>query len=219
MIMKTVQDYAKILDKVKNFDTDSITELDIIDTICDFGLSYDDRNLYGTYEGHMNNPRDLGLWQKPDQLASLIKYLLDKNHTIDSFLEVGTYKASTFLILREFLLLKNNNLFSMTIDPSKQVSEEFISFFNINYKQSSIHDLQGRYDLIFIDGDHAYDSAKSDYEKALSLGPKYILFHDIQDKYCPGVVALWNEIKSAGMNNVEFNTNDNIMGLGLAILK
>ena len=219
MIMKTMQDYAKILDKVKNFDTDSITELDIIDIICDFGLSYDNRNLYGIYEGHMNNPHDLGLWQKPDQLAPLIKFLLNENHTIDSFLEVGTYKASTFLILREFLLLKNNNLLSMTIDTSKQVSDEFIKFFNINYRQSSINNLYEQYDLIFIDGDHAYNSVKSDYEKALSLNPKYILFHDIQDKYCPGVVVLWNEIKNAGMNNVEFNTNDNIMGLGLAILK
>ena len=217
--MKTVEDYNKQLGRIKGSKIAQIAEQDIIDIICGFGLSYDDRNLYGEYGACMNNPHDLGLWQKPDQLAPLIKFLLNENHTIDSFLEVGTYKASTFLILREFLSLKNNNLFSMTIDPNKQVSEEFISFFNINYKQSSIHDLEGGYDLIFIDGDHAYDSAKSDYEKALSLNPKYILFHDIQDKYCPGVVALWNEIKSAGMNNVEFNTNDNIMGLGLAILK
>ena len=219
MIMKTIQDYANILDRVKDYNIDSITEKNIIDTICDFGLSYDNRNLYGAYEGHMNNPHDLGLWQKPDQLAPLIKFLLNENRTIGSLLEVGTYKASTFLILREFLSLKNNNLLSMTIDPNKQISEEFINFFNINYKQSSIHDLDEAYDLIFIDGDHAYDSVKSDYEKALSLNPKYILFHDIQDKYCPGVVALWNEIKSEGMNNMEFNTNDNIMGLGLAILK
>ena len=139
--MKTAQHYAKILDRVKNFDIDSIAEKDIIDIICDFGLSHDDRNLYGAYEEHMNSPHDLGLWQKPDQLAPLIKYLVGEKRTIKSFLEVGTYKASTFLILREFLLLKNNNLFSMTIDPSRQISEQFISFFNINYKQSNIHNM------------------------------------------------------------------------------
>lgn len=216
--MKTINDYQIILDNIKKLDVDSLSEIDIENIICHFGLTFDNRSLYGAYHGCMNKPEELGLWQKPDQLAPLIKYLL--NHcSINSFLEVGTYKASTFLILREFLYLKNKNLQSLTIDPHKLISDGFVNNFNINYQMADINSIGKQYDLIFIDGDHSYHSVKTDYEKALSLNPKYILFHDIQDKYCPGVVALWNEIKSAGMNNVEFNTNDDIMGLGLIILK
>jgi len=49
--MKTVQDYAKILDRVKNFDTDSITELDIIDIICDL----DCPTITGIFMEHMKD--------------------------------------------------------------------------------------------------------------------------------------------------------------------
>lgn len=216
--MKEIKSYEDQLNKIKNYKIDSICENDILDIICGFGLAYDDRQLYGGYDGCMNSPGEIGLWQRPDQLSPLIKHLLGEEYKIDSFLEVGTYKASTFLILREFLLLKNKDMFSLTLDPNQVITNEFISHFNINYKKSNIHEVHEQYDLIFIDGDHAYHSVKSDYEKALSLSPKYILFHDIQDKYCPGVVEVWNEIKNTGAKNVEFKTDDDIMGLGLVVI-
>ena len=216
--MKTINDYQIILDNIKKLDVDSVSEIDIVNIICDFGLTFDDRSLYGAYQDCMNKPEELGLWQKPDQLAPLIKYLLD-NCLIDSFLEVGTYKASTFLVIREFLYLKNKNLQSITIDPHKLITDEFINHFNINYHKTNIMNLNHKYDLIFIDGDHSYESVKTDYEKAIRLNPRYILFHDIQDKYCPGVVRLWGEIKKNKDNYIEFKTQDDIMGLGLVILK
>jgi len=216
--MKTINDYQIILDNIKKLDLYSVSEIDIENIICHFGLTFDNRALYGAYQHCMNKPEELGLWQKPDQLAPLIKYLL--NHcSINSFLEVGTYKASTFLILREFLLLKNKNLQSLTIDPYRLISDEFVNNFSINYQMADISSIDKQYDLIFIDGDHSYNSVKTDYEKAISLNPKYILFHDIQDKYCPGVVSLWHEIKKNKDNYIEFKTRDDIMGLGLIILK
>jgi hypothetical protein len=215
--MKTINDYQIALGNIKKLDIDSISEIDIENAICGFGLTFDNRELYGVYQNCMNKPEELGLWQKPDQLAPLIKYLL-ANCLINSFLEVGTYKASTFLVLREFLYLKNKNLRSLTIDPHKLISDEFVNNFSINYQMADISSIDKQYDLIFIDGDHAYNSVKKDYEKAMSLNPKYVLFHDIQDKYCPGVVRLWNEIKENKDNYVEFKTEDDIMGLGLLIL-
>lgn len=216
--MKTINDYQGILDKVKKLDADSVSEIDIINIICDFGLKFDNRRIYAKYEPYMNKDEEVGLWQRPDELAPLIKHLL-RECNIDSFLEVGTFKASTFLIIREFLRLKNKNLKSLTIDPNRFVLDDFINHFNINYRMTDINSINEQYDLIFIDGDHSYNSVKADYQKALSLNPKYILFHDINDKYCHGVVALWNEIKNIGMNNIEFKTNDEVMGLGLVILK
>lgn len=216
--MKTINDYQRILDDIKKLDDNSVSEIDIVNIICHFGLTFDNRALYGAYHSCMNKREELGLWQKPDQLAPLIKYLLS-HCSINSFLEVGTYKASTFLILREFLLLKNKNLKSLTIDPHRLISDEFVNNFSINYKMVDINSIDEQYDLIFIDGDHSYHSVKADYEKATFLNPKYILFHDIQDKYCPGVVKLWDEIKKNKDNCIEFKTPDNIMGLGLVILK
>jgi hypothetical protein len=108
---------------------------------------------------------------------------------------------------------------SLTIDPYRLISDEFVNNFSINYQMADISSIDKQYDLIFIDGDHSYHSVKTDYEKAISLNPKYILFHDIQDKYCPGVVSLWDEIKKNKDNYIEFKTRDDIMGLGLVMLK
>jgi hypothetical protein len=216
--MKEISDYEAILNKIKNYDFNSISETDIFKIICDFGLSFDNRGVYGKYELYMNKPGELGMWQRPDQLAPLIKYLL-KECEISSFLEVGTYKASTFLILREFLYLKNKNLKSLTIDPVQSISNDFIKSFNINYQTAQIKDITDQYDLIFIDGDHSYDAVKFDFERALSLNPRYILFHDIDDKWCHGVINLWKEIRNTKIKYIEFKTNDEVMGLGLLHLK
>lgn len=211
--MKTINDYEHVLNSIKNLDIKTLQKEHIINSICNFGLTYDSRDLYGEYQNCMNEPEELGLWQRPEQLSSLIKHLLD-HCDINSFLEVGTYKSSTFLILREFLSLKNKNLKATTIDPRKSVSDEILSHFEINYKQIGIDNIQEQYDLIFIDGDHSYNPVKHDYQKALELKPKYILFHDIVDRHCPDVIKFWNEIKH-DLNYKEFTDCDDLMGLGL----
>jgi len=214
--MKTVYSYENVLNLIKSLKFETIANSDIIDLICSFGLNFDSRDIYGEYKNCMNKPEELGLWQRPKQLSSLIKHLLD-HCDINSFLEVGTFKSSTFLILREFLSLKNKNLKAVTIDPGKFVSDEILNHFKINYKQIGIDKIQEQYDLIFIDGNHSYNAVKQDYQKALELKPKYILFHDIVDKNCPDVVKFWNEIKH-NLNYKEFTDCDDLMGLGLVEL-
>ena len=120
----------------------------------------------------------------------------------------------SFLIFREFLRLKNPDLDSLTVDPFCHVSEECLNFFDINYLQGDIYNVQKKYDLIFIDGDHSYYSVKRDFEVALQLNPKYILFHDIVDFLCVDVVKFWNEIKN-DYKYEEFVDQGEGMGLGL----
>lgn len=49
-----------------------------------------------------------------------------------------------------------------------------------------------RPDMIFIDGDHRYESVKRDIEKALELYPKYLLGHDYANGW-PGVIKAVEE--------------------------
>lgn len=71
----------------------------------------------------------------------------------------------------------------------------------------------GPYDVIFIDGDHSYAGAKSDFEFALTLNARIIAFHDIADAVkhrregCE-VDKLWKEIK------VAHRTTEKIVGCG-----
>jgi hypothetical protein len=216
--MKTKETYRDALHKIKSYKIEEVSQKLIIDSICEFGLVFDNRDIYGDYKKYMNSNGELGLWQRPIQLSECILYLLKNCSKINSFLEIGTHKALTFLIFREFLFLQNPDLESLTIDPIKFVSDDFLKFFSINYQNTRASSIEKNYDLIFIDGDHAYNSVKKDFELALKLNPKYILFHDIVDKNCPGVVRFWSEIKKDFKNYHEFTDSNDLMGLGLIVL-
>jgi predicted O-methyltransferase YrrM len=71
-----------------------------------------------------------------------------------------------------------------------------------------------KFDTIFIDGDHSYDGVKFDFDNALPLLEEggIIIFHDIASKACPGVVQLWEEIKTE--RSLEFIHSDTC-GIGV----
>lgn len=78
----------------------------------------------------------------------------------------------------------------------------------------------GRFDLVFIDGDHTYDGVKSDFENYGSMG-KIIAFHDIADRMRPNrkgekieVPIFWNEIKKH-YKHLEFIAPNSTMGIGV----
>lgn len=50
------------------------------------------------------------------------------------------------------------------------------------------------YDLLFVDGNHSYESVKQDYESYKWMAHKAIAFHDILGlRDCEGVRQFWNE--------------------------
>jgi len=84
----------------------------------------------------------------------------------------------------------------------------------------------GKYDLVFIDGDHSYAGVEADFVNFLPMASKLIAFHDVchtdagvHQKY--GVRKLWNEIKNSGYNTRVFYDNwlDACMGIGVVILE
>lgn len=210
-------DILKYKQALQNISNIKLDKQSIINCICSFGLNHDTRPIYGSYVKYMNSANDLGLWQKPEELSECILYLLN-NLNINSFLEIGTYKASTFLILREFLLSKNCNLISKTIDPKCYCNKKILDEFNINYEQADISKIKESYDLVFIDGNHSYAHIKQDFEYCIQYSTKYILIHDIVDRHCPGVVKFWNEIKDQ-YHTIEFTDGTDIMGIGLIIIE
>lgn len=83
--------------------------------------------------------------------------------------------------------IKNKITYLKTI---KQIDD--IIFFNTS-GDDFFKSCNRKYDIIFIDADHSYESVKKDYKNALKcLNENGILiFHDIQTP-C-GVKKLWNE--------------------------
>jgi hypothetical protein len=70
-------------------------------------------------------------------------------------------------------------------------------------------------DWLFIDGGHAYHEARDDYFNYFPLVRPggYCLFHDIIGEL--GVVALWKEIKAAGVNVTEISHEPPYLGIGI----
>lgn len=152
----------------------------------------------------------LELQQVPEEYAELLLWLKSKN--FKHFLELGIGKGGSFLL---------NTLFQPTLESSyavdncaywkndqlKSVEEKIsflqstshaeIIFFNVSTDDFFLHN-DKVFGCIFIDADHSYESVSKDFSNALKyLHPDgYIIFHDVNSVFCPGLVRFWNEIKN-----------------------
>lgn len=173
--------------------------------------------------------KGLKFWQYPNQFSKFLKYIHGKK--INTYLEIGCRWGGTFVIINEFIKQTSPNLISYACDiiaPSELI-KEYSSIANIHYIQGNSKDretllskLPSQVDFIFIDGDHYGDGPEIDYQTALQLNPKYIMFHDIVSSVCPDVVDIWNRIKNKHKNYFEFTDQyDSISGsyLGIGVIE
>jgi hypothetical protein len=187
------------------------------------GLGEIPSELHG-YCGH-----GLRFWQYPNQLSKFLKYIHGKK--INNYLEIGCRWGGTFVIINEILKQSNPNLVSYAcdlIEPSELMSL-YSSTSNMHYIQGNSKDrenlllqLPSQIDFIFIDGDHYNDGPETDYQTALQLNPKYIMFHDISSDACPDVVSIWEKVKDQHKSYFEFTEQyDSVEGsyLGIGVIE
>lgn len=171
----------------------------------------------------MNPPPDLAnpvpykghtwpaLQQKPDEFEWLIKLLLEAK--ITSILTIGAYHGGVeWHLAREFREAgRDLNFTIIEKEPAEELRRSvvdivahFRQFVLLVARDSTSPSLTKRlynqYDAVFIDGDHSYQGARSDFNLALSLGPRIIALHDIvESEFCTAtgceVSRLWAEIK------------------------
>lgn len=138
-------------------------------------------------------------------------------------LEIGTYSGYSTKIM------SYNAIKIITIDPFilgmtyKMIKESFIPYKNIEliygYSHDVIPNLQDNYfDLLFIDGDHNYNSVINDFEVSIPKlkNNSIVLFHDYNKSYSKSVVPavdfLANKYKLTNINLNMYGKDCHIKG-------
>ncbi|NBS69628.1 class I SAM-dependent methyltransferase [bacterium] len=134
----------------------------------------------------------LRIWQYPNQFAKYLRFLSDKN--IQTYLEIGCRWGGTFVLTCEYL--KPSQAFAVDIIDSPVSEYEGGTFLKMDSKSPEFREWMSSkiFDLVLIDGDHSYEGVLNDYSLVKDRA-RIIVFHDIVNDACPGVVQLWNEIK------------------------
>lgn len=122
-----------------------------------------------------------GIEQNPHELATFLVHMQQLG--VSSVLEIGTgHKAG----LARFL--HDDMGWSVT---SVDIRDYGHTFEGIEFV-TGLGSVAGRFDLVFIDGDHAYESAQRDHELWGIHATKVIAFHDIDgQRACEGVEDYW----------------------------
>jgi len=131
-----------------------------------------------------------GIEQNPHELATFLVRMQELG--VESVLEIGTgYKGG----LSRFLAQDMG--WSVTSIDIKDYGHLFEGVHYIHLNNITDEFKLDKHDLVFIDGNHAYETAKADYELWGEFAAKVIAFHDIAGlRDCEGVKQFWEAISN-----------------------
>ena len=179
------------------------------------------------FDGEYNYPLQI-----PEEFADLIFELKksNKKNKLKIFLEIGFGHGYTNTILNKFFNFDLNcaiDTFGPHINGNTLLPNLRFKNLNLicqNSKSKNTKNILkkfGKFDLILIDADHGYNSAKNDFELSLEITHKnsIIIVHDIKLKNS-GSKKLWEELKKIKKYNLkEIYCNKHQFKYGVGILK
>jgi cephalosporin hydroxylase len=177
-------------------------------------------------------------WQHPKQFG---RYLVQLSTLkLESYLEIGTKYGGTFVITVEYLSRFHPVAEAVGVDANFCPSLLKYSrmnpktrFVQLNTRDPRFKDLVERqrvFDLVLIDGDHAEDGCRKDFEIVRNHA-NVIVFHDIVNDFTPGPGVVWREIKDKCADDYSFSEyvdqypeiqkkiGKRVLGLGVAVRK
>jgi predicted O-methyltransferase YrrM len=136
------------------------------------------------------NYKKYGAFFRANYERGILIYYLIRQFNLTSMLEIGFGRGySTFCAARAFHDAGIDGKIT-TIDPN--LNEDYVKtlqqvlptdwFKYVNFvkgkSQDSLPKIDGKFDLIYIDGDHSYAATKSDWEMTKNRYEKFVLFDD-----------------------------------------
>ena len=169
------------------------------------------KRLYDGSDNHyMQNPYEI-----VDLIFELKRFEKSRKFKFKSFLEIGFAAGINNTILNKFF--KFQKIVAVDIIDPAGINKNYF-YANLRFKNLSlicgdstdkktINNVKslGKFDLIFIDGGHDYNTVKKDFDnyKTLINSSGIIVFHDIKSNLDLGVPKFWDEIKRKYKKNID----------------
>jgi len=203
---------TKVIQKIEQSNKGVFNIHFIANLIRQAGLSpYDPkRDLYGNERIHMN--KHAGICQHPIELAKTIDLIIRMGYK--NMIEIGAGHGWTSTITQH-IVSKFQTFETTSVDKNPKSFNGISDISEVQFINENSWDLQGTFDVAFIDADHAYEAVCRDYDN-FGRGAKMCVLHDIDDFFCPGVQQLWREIKTSSFHK-EFIENPGKLGIGIVL--
>lgn len=171
------------------------------------GLGFNDENLNEQPSVVKNNAGGLKIWQYPNQFAKYMNGVLAR-YPIESYLEIGCRWGGTFVLTMEYLarIQKKRDIVGVAVDVIDSPVSEYClrrpetSFVRCDSSSAEFERYMAdkHFDLVLIDGDHSYEGVVADFHRVRDKA-NILVFHDVLNSVCPGVVRCWQEVKQMNL--------------------
>ena len=177
-------------------------------------------NKYSNHGALGGRPGDTGIEQNKYELNELCKFITENN--IKSWLEIGIAHGE---LLRFMGKEMNLNAMGITLNEHTHAHTGLTVMYGSSRDNTIIQAVKdyvnenGKYGMIFVDGDHSYDGVKADYNNYKDLCT-YMGFHDACGwRDCQGVPAFLNEIKAQYSDSYKMFEDQTDFRSGIAVIK
>jgi hypothetical protein len=201
-VLNTKKMINGLIQLIQKASIEQLIDANYLENILLLQLGLNNENL-NEFPSHLHQYYGKGIksWQYPIQFSKFLVSL--SKLKIDSYLEIGCRHGGTFIIICEYLKRFNPNLKSCAIDPYyslimdiyvNDITENAEYFVDFSQSTKFIDLSKHHWSIAFIDGDHSLAGVTTDYN-LVKNNSDILVFHDIVNDVCPGVIKIWNDLK------------------------
>lgn len=177
-------------------------------------------NKYPNHGALGGRPGDTGIEQNKYELNELCKFIT-KNE-IKTWLEIGIAHGELLRFMETEMKLE---AMGITLPEHMHAHNGLTVMYGSSRDPQIVNSVKehvnehGKYDMIFVDGDHSYEGVKADYENYKGMC-KYMGFHDACGwRDCQGVPMFLNEIKQTYKDSYLMFEDQSDFRSGIVVIK